>query len=282
MKEKSAEEKHVAVTFTNEDLLLGTVNHNRSLYVSGIIRDTLIKMMLIDPGSSINIITVDTLKALCLDAGHLTNEKVRVQGFDSTIRQTLGAIELPLEIGNMKSRANFHVIDASTPYKILLGRPWIHDYGVVPSTLHQCFKFKDSEGEHRISGEIQPFSCHEIHLEEAKFFLEEGNPQSIIWKAEAPTNEIETPSSPKEKMIVNDSSEEEEVLFSIASTMKKLVISDSEDETEKVASTQGEDTHVRAILTPEKLHKSAQELEVANISHITIFIVVLPSLNTNP
>ena len=44
-------------------------------------------------------------------------------------------------------------------------------------------------------------------------------------------------------MVVDDSSEDEEVLFNITSTTKKLVITDSEDEAEKVAGTQSEDAH---------------------------------------
>jgi hypothetical protein len=29
----------------------------------------------------------------------------------------------------------------------LLGRPWIHANGIVPSTLHQCFKYVDKNGQ---------------------------------------------------------------------------------------------------------------------------------------
>ena len=44
-------------------------------------------------------------------------------------------------IGEMESSVLFHVIDAKTIYKVLIGRPWLHEYGVVPSTYHQCFKY---------------------------------------------------------------------------------------------------------------------------------------------
>ena len=35
----------------------------------------------------------------------------------------------------------FQVMDISPAYSCLLGRPWIHTAGVVPSTLHQKLKF---------------------------------------------------------------------------------------------------------------------------------------------
>ena len=35
----------------------------------------------------------------------------------------------------------FQVMDINPAYSCLLGRPWIHPLGVVPSTLHQKLKF---------------------------------------------------------------------------------------------------------------------------------------------
>ena len=35
----------------------------------------------------------------------------------------------------------FHVINAKKSYNVLLGQPWFHENGVIPLTLHQCFKF---------------------------------------------------------------------------------------------------------------------------------------------
>ena len=39
------------------------------------------------------------------------------------------------------SSITFHVMDINHAYNCLLGRPWIHLVGVVPSTLHQKLKF---------------------------------------------------------------------------------------------------------------------------------------------
>jgi hypothetical protein len=38
---------------------------------------------------------------------------------------------------DMKFNAFFHVIDAKTTYNMLLGRQWIHENGIISSTLHQ-------------------------------------------------------------------------------------------------------------------------------------------------
>ena len=50
------------------------------------------------------------------------------------IHMELVAVELNLN-------TLFHVIDAKTSYNVLLGRPWLHENGVILLTLHQCFKF---------------------------------------------------------------------------------------------------------------------------------------------
>ena len=52
-----------------------------------------------------------------------------------------GEIEIELQIGPCTFTIEFQVMDISSSYNCLLGRPWIHIAGAVPSTLHQKIKF---------------------------------------------------------------------------------------------------------------------------------------------
>jgi len=52
-----------------------------------------------------------------------------------------GEIDLPVQIGPHTCQVMFQVMDINPAYNSLLGRPWIHSVGVVPSTLHQKLKF---------------------------------------------------------------------------------------------------------------------------------------------
>ena len=52
-----------------------------------------------------------------------------------------GEIEIKVQIGPCMFNVKFHVMDISPSYNCLLGRPWIHIAGAVPSTLHQKIKF---------------------------------------------------------------------------------------------------------------------------------------------
>jgi hypothetical protein len=61
MKEALYVESSAGVFFTYEDLLLGTTEHNRPLYVTGSSQGINVRRILVDPGSSVNIITLRTL-----------------------------------------------------------------------------------------------------------------------------------------------------------------------------------------------------------------------------
>ncbi|KAM2879555.1 hypothetical protein FF1_015035 [Malus domestica] len=81
-------------------------------------------------------------------------------------------IRVQMTIGELKSSNLLHVIDTRTSYSLLLGRPWIHKNGVVPSTLHQCLKFYQ-EGVKVIQGDTKPFTKAESHFADAKFSIDE-------------------------------------------------------------------------------------------------------------
>ena len=64
-----------------------------------------------------------------------------VRTFDGTKREILGNIKLLIQVGPCTFDFEFIVMDNNPSYNCLLGRPWIHMTGAVPSTLHQKVKF---------------------------------------------------------------------------------------------------------------------------------------------
>jgi len=54
----------------------------------------------------------------------------------------------------------------------LLGHPWLHKYGIVASTYHQCPKYHCS-GKKKINSDVKPFTKVKPHFVNSKFF-EEG------------------------------------------------------------------------------------------------------------
>ena len=47
---------------------------------------------------------------------------------------------MPVEIGPQVYDVNFQVLRIDSSYNLLLGRPWLHTAGAVPSSLHQKMK----------------------------------------------------------------------------------------------------------------------------------------------
>ncbi|KAM1291749.1 hypothetical protein ACFX13_019139 [Malus domestica] len=161
-----------AIHFTDEDLLLGSKPHNRPLFISGYVREHKVSRMLVDGGSAINIMPKSTMTTIGIKVDELSLSRLLIQGFNQGGQRAMGMVRVEMTIGELKSSIIFHVIDARTSYGLLLGRPWIHANGVVPSTLHQCLKFY-REGVKVIYGDTKPFTKAESHFADAKFYMDE-------------------------------------------------------------------------------------------------------------
>ena len=167
------------LTFTDEDLLLGSKPYNRPLYVSGYAREQKIDHILIDGGSAVNILPKKTMRRLGLTMEELSHSRLVIQGFNQGGQRAIGMIDLELIIGELTSNVLFHVIDAKTTYNMLLGRLWIHGNGIVPSTLHQCFKYLQS-GIKKVNANLKPFAETKAHFADAKFYVEDDIPNEVL------------------------------------------------------------------------------------------------------
>ncbi|XP_070041508.1 uncharacterized protein [Nicotiana tomentosiformis] len=173
-------------TFTNDDLLLGDTLHNRPLYSIGYMRDERVNRILVDGASSVNILSICTVKELGIPMYELSESHVMIQGFNKEGQRAIGLIRLGITIEDMQSSTWLHVIDEKTSYNVLLGRPWIHKNKVVPSTYHQCLKYYKSEVEKKIVVDDEPFTENdetttkraEVTAGRAKAVTEEVQPNS--------------------------------------------------------------------------------------------------------
>ena len=120
------------VTFTDDDMMLGEKLHNRPLFVSGDLAGERIGRILLDPGSAVNILPLKTLERVGFTPSQLKDTSLTIHGFNSGGQGSLGTILLDQDIQGFLTQVNCHVIDAPTSYNLLLGRPWLHRYKVVP------------------------------------------------------------------------------------------------------------------------------------------------------
>ncbi|KAM1060419.1 hypothetical protein TB1_024333 [Malus domestica] len=84
----------------------------------------------------------------------------------------MGMVRVETTIGEFKSSTVSHMIDVRNSCSLLLGRLWIHENGMVPSTLHQCLKLY-REGMKVIQGNTKLFTEVESHFADAKVYMDQ-------------------------------------------------------------------------------------------------------------
>ncbi|KAL0455857.1 UNVERIFIED_CONTAM: hypothetical protein Slati_0924900 [Sesamum latifolium] len=191
--EISDEESMSVMTFTDEDLLLDSKSHNKPLFVTCYAREQKVNRILIDGGSAVNILPLRIMKELGISMDELTNSRLMIQGFNQGGQRALGIIRMNLLMKDMFSTALFHVIDAKTSYNMLLGRPWLHENGVVPSTWHQCFKYSRDGIVKKVLADDKPFTEVESYFADAKYYLgsRKAKQDSSAGKSEQQINQDE-------------------------------------------------------------------------------------------
>ncbi|XP_070017030.1 uncharacterized protein [Nicotiana sylvestris] len=105
------------------------------------------KRVMLDGGSEVDICPLSTLQRIEIETERIRPNNVCVRAFDGIKRDTIGEIDLILTIGPVDFEVTFQVLDMDTSYNFLLGRPWIHAAGAVPSTLHQMVKLEYEDQE---------------------------------------------------------------------------------------------------------------------------------------
>jgi len=133
------------ITFTAEDMLLKDYKHDWPLYYTGYIDSTCIERIQVDLRSALSIIPKRLLYFLRIPLYRLSAMTIMIYGFNAGSSHPLGKIWLRCQIGDLKLEVTCYIIDADTSYNLLLGRPWIHANWIVPSTLHQCFKYVEDD-----------------------------------------------------------------------------------------------------------------------------------------
>ncbi|KAK4395927.1 hypothetical protein Sango_1747000 [Sesamum angolense] len=66
------------ITFTDEDLLLGSKPHNRPLFIAGYVREQKVNRILIDGGSVVNILPLRILKELGILIDEFSNSRLMI------------------------------------------------------------------------------------------------------------------------------------------------------------------------------------------------------------
>ena len=109
------------------------------------------KKVLIDQRSGAEVMYPNLYKGLGLKPEDLSKYDTPLVGFDGKVVIPEGQISLPVNIKGKEIVVNFIIENTFLPYTAILGQPWIHVIGAVPSTLHVKVKFHTEGGDQQIA-----------------------------------------------------------------------------------------------------------------------------------
>ena len=117
------------------------------------IGDFNVKRILIDPGSSVEIMYDSLFQGLGLGQEDLDRKGDPLYEFTGESVMPAGRVTIKVHAGTISSLTKFWVLNSYSPYNAILGRPWLHKMRAVPSTLHQKLRFPTPKGVMEIRGD---------------------------------------------------------------------------------------------------------------------------------
>ena len=96
---------------------------------------------MIDQGGAAKIMYPDLFKGLKLKPENLTIYSSPLVSFKGKMVIPKGQIKLLVQTGSNAVEMDFIMVDAFSPYIVIMGQPLLHTLGAVSSTLHQKVKY---------------------------------------------------------------------------------------------------------------------------------------------
>ncbi|KAL2248189.1 UNVERIFIED_CONTAM: Retrovirus-related Pol polyprotein from transposon [Sesamum indicum] len=168
-------EDEEAISFNSSDRLEDGGEQNDPMVVKLDIANFTVHKVLIDSGSSADIIFKNVVDRMGLENARLEHVKTPLVGFGGSEVASLGTIELPVSMGEEPKRktlmVKFLVVDTPFTYNVILGRPGLNSFWAVISTYHMKMKFPTEYG----IGEV---SCDQKEAQKCYNLSIKGEPRS--------------------------------------------------------------------------------------------------------
>ena len=145
------------ITFSDSDLEGCQHPHDDPLVVRAIVANTTVHQVLVNNGSSTDIIFVSAFDKMSIGREKLEPFSTHLRGFFGEKVLPLGSIQLVLTLGEppcqTTTTARFLIVDAPSAYNMLLGRPSRNAIKAVPSAYHMVIKFPTTHGVGTVRGD---------------------------------------------------------------------------------------------------------------------------------
>ena len=145
------------ITFSDSDLEGCQHPHDDPLMISAVVANKKIHRVLVDNGSSVDIIFASTFDKIGIGREKQEPVSTHLGGFSREKVLPLGSIQLVLTLGDPPCQATttvrFLIVDAPSAYNMLLGRPSLNAIKAIPSAYHMAIKFPTTNGVGMVRGD---------------------------------------------------------------------------------------------------------------------------------
>ena len=146
-----------SITFSDSDLEGCQHPHDDPLVVRAVVANKTVHRVLVDSMSSADIIFASAFDKIGIGKEKLEPVNKHLRGFSREKVLPLGSIQLVLTLGEppyqATTTARFLIIDASSAYNMLLGRPSLNVIKAIPSAYHMMIKFPTESGVGMVRGD---------------------------------------------------------------------------------------------------------------------------------
>jgi hypothetical protein len=140
----------VPITFTEEDFKLKFANHNDAMVIELNIAGWVIGKILVDNGSSADILFFKTFEKMNLSQHMLHPLEYPLQGFGGKPIKPVGKVSLPVSFGDLDhaktETLTFDVVDIYHPYLAIFGRGFMNKFDAVIRQKFLCMKIPAPKG----------------------------------------------------------------------------------------------------------------------------------------
>ena len=120
---KIIEKKQRIITFSDPDLPVEGINHNRALFIPVEVKGKRTSYVMVDDRSVINVFPLQILPNLRVKVEELTKSNLVIRAYDDSTRSMKGIFVALVKTGPIEVVMEFTVLDIPITYALLLGRP---------------------------------------------------------------------------------------------------------------------------------------------------------------
>ena len=126
---------------SKDDLPLEGSSHVHPLFIDVTCLGCRVPSVLLDNGFALNVCPLVIAIALGFSSSDFRPSTQTIRAYDETQRTVMGTLRTHVMIGPVRYSILFQLLRIQSSFNLLLGRPWIHEAGAMPSSLHQKLKF---------------------------------------------------------------------------------------------------------------------------------------------